>query len=79
MLAGYAWKWVSKGKADRSVTDIEIEGARLRWNVRQENWVGMGIGDPDVAREVGCIHAIQGYDLRCSRHQSVGSNSDLSI
>ena len=76
MLAGYAWKWVSKGKADRSVTDIEIEGARLRWNVRQENWVGLGISDPDVAREVGCIHAIQGYDLT---HAYVIVGGDLRL
>ena len=69
MLAGFAWEWKTNPKrrlrpgeapADH---DIEIEGVRLRWNRVQENWVGLGVDDPAAAREVGCIHSIQGYDL----------------
>ena len=57
MVAGYAWKWISK--KDKSLKDIEIEGRKRMWNNRTENWVHC-----DTAiDEVGCIHSIQGYDL----------------
>lgn len=63
MIAGYAWKWKSKGDATGEVYDIELEGVKKRWNCTYDNWVGKGIDDPAVAKEVGCIHSIQGYDL----------------
>ncbi len=50
----------------RFLVYIEIEGIKLRWNRVQENWVGLGMEAPDAAREVGCIHSIQGYDLSCA-------------
>ena len=43
--------------------DIEIEGIKIRWNCKQENWVGLGVEDPKIAHEMGVIHSIQGYDL----------------
>lgn len=61
MIAGYAWKWVSR--EDSSAFDIEIDGIDLKWNRTQNNWVGLGVDNPQVAHEVGCIHSIQGYDL----------------
>ena len=61
MVAGYAWKWISKG--DSSVYDIELDGAKLRWNCTYDDWVGKGVDNPEIANEVGCIHSIQGYDL----------------
>jgi DUF2075 family protein len=61
MIAGYAWKWVSR--KDSSAFDIEIDGIGLKWNRTQNNWVGLGVDNPQVAHEVGCIHSIQGYDL----------------
>lgn len=65
MVAGFAWPWATKGKtgAPPEVYDMEIEGVRLKWNCVQEGWVDRGLDDPSVAREVGCIHTIQGYDL----------------
>lgn len=65
MIAGFSWPWVTEGVAGRppEVFDIEIEGCRLKWNCIREGWVDKGLSDPDVAREVGCIHTIQGYDL----------------
>ena len=69
IVAGYAWEWKTKpGRKLKegevpSEYDIEIDGVRLRWNCTNENWVGLGVEDPRVAREVGCIHSIQGYDL----------------
>ncbi len=61
MVAGYAWKWLSKKDAEAS--DIVIDGIGLKWNCTYDNWVGRGVDDPTVAHEVGCIHSVQGYDL----------------
>ncbi len=65
MVAGYAWKWKSNPKKckDKAVKDIVIDGIGLRWNCTYDNWVVKGTKSQDVAREVGCIHSIQGYDL----------------
>lgn len=61
MVASYAWRWASK--KDGSLYDITIEGVDKRWNTTLDNWVGKGMESEAVAHEVGCIHAIQGYDL----------------
>jgi len=61
MIAGFAWPWASK--RDKSVMDIQIGGIQIQWNTTQSNWVGKGMDDPRVAREMGVIHTIQGYDL----------------
>ena len=65
MIAGYAWQWRSNPKKckDPSVRDIVIDGIGLKWNCTYDNWVVKGTKDPDISREVGCIHSIQGYDL----------------
>lgn len=57
LVAGYAWKWVSK--KDRDAYDIEFDGVRLRWNGAQTDWVS----SPMSLSEVGSIHTVQGYDL----------------
>ena len=57
MVAGYAWKWVSK--ADSTIPDIVIDGTELFWNSQTSDWVN----SPNAINEVGCIHTIQGYDL----------------
>lgn len=61
VVAGYAWKWVTK--KDNTARDIVIDGIGLRWNCTYDDWVGKGVDDPEIAHEVGCIHSIQGYDL----------------
>lgn len=66
MAAGFAWPWATKNKPQDQYPDsfdIEIEGIKLRWNLKPDNWVGIGLERPEVAREVGCIHSLQGYDL----------------
>jgi len=63
MIAGYAWQWKTKGKPDPDLFDIEIEGIGRRWNCTYDNWIGKGFQNPKIAREVGCIHSVQGYDL----------------
>lgn len=57
MVAGYAWKWISK--KDHSKRDIDIQGIKRMWNHCTEGWV---LTD-EAIDEVGCIHSIQGYDL----------------
>lgn len=57
LVAGYAWKWVSK--KDDAAYDIELDGTHLRWNGTQKDWVS----SPTSLAEVGSIHTIQGYDL----------------
>ena len=59
LLAGYGWKWVTKGKSDPHLYDIEIDGVKLPWNRTQLDW----ISSPTSPGEVGSIHTIQGYDL----------------
>lgn len=61
MVAGYAWKWVTKGNDDPNAYDITIDNIKIRWNCRQENWVGLGVDNPKVVHEMGVIHSIQGY------------------
>lgn len=57
MVAGYAWKWVSK--KDPTAIDIEIDGVRRKWNVADKDW----INSATATEEVGSIHTTQGYDL----------------
>ena len=61
VIAGYAWKWISKNNSE--LCDIVIDDIGLKWNSTYENWVGRGIENSEIAHEVGCIHSIQGYDL----------------
>lgn len=63
MVAGYAWPWKTKDDKAPDAFDIEINGVRLRWNRTFRDWVGRGANDEAIAKEVGCIHSIQGYDL----------------
>jgi hypothetical protein len=57
ILAGYAWKWLSK--KDPNTPDIEIEGLKLFWNRTDKDW----INSASSIDEIGSIHTIQGYDL----------------
>lgn len=56
LVAGYAWKWTKK---DPDALDVEIDGLRLPWNRKGEDW----INSATALDEVGCIHTVQGYDL----------------
>lgn len=57
LVAGYAWKWISK--KDPAKYDIEIDDVKLRWNSTNSNW----INSANAIEEVGCIHTVQGYGL----------------
>lgn len=56
LVAGYAWKWVSKNSEE---ADIHIGDLKLKWNSTNEDW----INSENAFEEVGCIHTTQGYDL----------------
>jgi DUF2075 family protein len=57
LVAGYAWKWRSKGGT--GLHDIELDGVALDWNVTDVDW----IASKTSLEEVGSIHTVQGYDL----------------
>lgn len=57
VVAGFAWKWVSKRNRDQP--DIRLEGLELFWNRTAVDW----INSPTSLEEVGSIHTVQGYDL----------------
>jgi len=57
MLAGYSWPWQSK--SNKNASDIEIDGAKFKWNTTNIDW----INSPSAIDEIGCIHTSQGYDL----------------
>ena len=67
-VAGYAWKWNSKGKrlplhshkvVDNGVYDLEIDGNKYIWNSKATDW----INSPNSVYEIGSIHTTQGFDL----------------
>lgn len=57
LVAGYAWDW--RSRRDKTAFDIEVGDVRLRWNVKQVDW----INSRTSRDEVGSIHTVQGYDL----------------
>jgi DUF2075 family protein len=57
MVAGYSWEW--KSKKEPTAMDIEIEGITFQWNKQYNQW----INSKNAAREIGCIHTTQGYDV----------------
>lgn len=58
-VAGYAWKWETKGlPKDTTVRDIQL-GRGYIWNRTYTDW----INSDRLPYEIGCIHTVQGYDL----------------
>lgn len=68
LLSGYSRDWLSnpmknKGSDDRPY-DFDIDGIKLRWNTREENWVH---SEPaNNLEEVAYYTTIQGFDLTYS-------------
>jgi DUF2075 family protein len=65
LIAGYSWPWNSKRDTSDSKWrefDIVEDGASLRWNTTNSDWVNTD----GCENEVGCIHTTQGYDLNYS-------------
>lgn len=60
MVAGYAWRWASKGDLSHDAPfDILEDRVAMRWNRTDKDW----IGTPGSIDEVGSVHTVQGYDL----------------
>jgi len=59
LVAGFAWKWVSRHNPSNPDPDIVIGDTKLFWNSKLKDWPN----SPNAKNEVGCIHTIQGYDL----------------
>lgn len=65
VVAGYSWRWQSKGcetieQAIREgVEDIELAGCKYVWNMSNQEWI-LRAG---AVNEIGCVHTTQGYDL----------------
>lgn len=68
-IAGYAWKWHSKGNKkpvgaslnsiSPGIYDLDIDGHKYIWNSKTTDW----INSPNSVNEIGSIHTTQGYDL----------------
>lgn len=65
VVAGYSWKWVSKGCETieqaicEGLEDIELDGRKYVWNMSNQEWILRG----GAVNEIGCVHTTQGYDL----------------
>ena len=65
VVAGYGWKWNTKGKKreqiknlEKSDWDIHIGGHDYFWNEQNGNFIFNADRD-----EIGCVHTVQGFDL----------------
>lgn len=59
ILAGYCWEWISIGKNDTNVHDIQIDDFSMSWNLGSSIFA---LDDTSI-NEVGCIHTSQGLEF----------------
>lgn len=61
LVAGYCWDWITEGKTDSNVFDINIEeyDFKMSWNLSNAIWAI----DKDSVNQVGCIHTSQGLEF----------------
>jgi hypothetical protein len=59
LVAGFGWQWISN--RDKKAHDIKLEGLKLRWNSRPQDWIHSE--EARSMKEAGSIHTTQGYDL----------------
>lgn len=62
IVAGYCWNWISEGKNNSEVHDIEIPEYNfgMSWNLGNSTTWAI---DPESVNEVGCIHTCQGLEF----------------
>lgn len=62
MVAGYCWNWITEGKNNSEIHDIEIPGYNfgMSWNLGNSTTWAI---DPESVKEVGCIHTCQGLEF----------------
>jgi len=61
MIAGYCYEWVTKGKSDPNLYDIQLGNEfKAKWNFDStQTWAI----DEDSFDQVGCIHTAQGLEF----------------
>ena len=62
IVAGYCWNWISTGKNNSDIHDIEIPEYNfgMSWNLGNSTTWAI---DPKSVNEVGCIHTCQGLEF----------------
>lgn len=62
MVAGYCWNWITDGKNNSEIHDIEIPEYNfgMSWNLGNSTTWAI---DPESVKEVGCIHTCQGLEF----------------
>ena len=62
IVAGYCWNWISNGKNNSEIHDIEIPeyNFSMSWNLANSNTWAL---DSNSINEVGCIHTCQGLEF----------------
>ena len=62
IVAGYCWNWITEGKNNPFVYDIEIPefDFRMSWNLGSSDTWAI---DPESIKEAGCIHTCQGLEF----------------
>ena len=62
IVAGYCWNWISEGKNNSDVHDIEISEYNfgMSWNLGNSSTWAI---DSESINEVGCIHTCQGLEF----------------
>ena len=60
MVAGYCWNWISEGKNNTDVHDIEIGDFGMSWNLGSSSTWAI---DLESVHEIGCIHTCQGLEF----------------
>lgn len=61
MVAGYCWDWISSGKRNKDIYDINMEefGFAKSWNIPTGTWAI----DKGSINEIGCVHTCQGLEF----------------
>lgn len=62
LVAGYCWNWITKGKSDTKIHDIEIPKFEfsMSWNLANSTTWAI---DPASIDQIGCIHTAQGLEF----------------
>jgi len=62
IVAGYCWNWITEGKNNPFVYDIEIPefNFKMSWNLGSSDTWAI---DPESIKEAGCIHTCQGLEF----------------
>lgn len=61
LVAGYCWKWISKGKPDLYDICFPEHDFKMKWNLTSDG--SLWIISPDSVNEIGCIHTCQGLEV----------------